>query len=672
MEKVQGFGGVVLPHTPALLVAAFGVPRTLEQAPQRAVQAALALRGVVTDAPDTGHYPELRLALHWGEVLVDTEAIDPTGRLLPIGDTLARPGRLLGYAEPGEILMSPEMERLVGGWCELRACKELLGKEQPQRPGAYTMVGLRSQGSALQLHGQRPLSRFVGRERELAVLDDLLRRVGEGRGQIVGIIGEPGVGKSRLGYEFIRAHQTHGWLILETSADSYGQAMPYRPIIDLLKAYFQLDAAMIGRRSGGRSRIRSWRWRQRYSRSCQRSSCSWRCRWRMHSWQALDPSQRRQRFMEAVKLLLLCESDIRPLILVVENLHWIDGETQACLDHLVEALPAARVLLLVSYRPEYQHGWTSKTYYTQLRLDPLPPASAKALLQNLLGDEAGLEPLKQGLIERTQGNPFFLEESVRTLVETQVLVGDQGAYRLGRLLPSIQVPATVQAVLAARIDHLPDADKRLLQTAAVIGTEVPFPLLQAIAEFPEATLHGVLAHLQTAEFLYETRLFPVREYTFKHALSHEVAYRSLLPERRRGLHARIVEAIETLAGERVAEQVERLAHHALQGEVWDKALGYCRQAGEKALARWAYREAVGYFEQALSALLHVPETRDTREQAIDLRLALRTALYPSGDSERILAHLREAEPLAAALDDPRRLGQVSLFLSNHFSTMGRI
>ena len=218
VEKVQGFGGVVLPHSPALLVAAFGVPRTLEQAPQRAVQAALALRGVVTDAPDKGHYPELRMALHWGEVLVDTEAIDPTARLLPIGDTLARPGRLLGYAEPGEILMSPEMERLVGGWCELRACKELLGKEQPQRPGAYTMVGLRSQGSALQLHGRRPLSRFVGRERELAVLEDLLRQVGEGRGQIAGIIGEPGVGKSRLCYEFIRAHQTHGWLILETSA----------------------------------------------------------------------------------------------------------------------------------------------------------------------------------------------------------------------------------------------------------------------------------------------------------------------------------------------------------------------------------------------------------------------------------------------------------------------
>ena len=227
---------------------------------------------------------------------------------------------------------------------------------------------------------------------------------------------------------------------------------------------------------------------------------------------------------------------------------------------------------------------------------------------------------------------------MRTLVETGVLIGEPGASRLGQALPSLQVPATVQAVLAARIDRLPPEEKRLLQTAAVIGTEVPLPLLQAIAEVPEAVLQRGLAHLQAAEFLYETRLFPERVYTFKHALTHEVAYGSLLQERRRALHARIVAALEALAGDRVAEQVERLAHHALRGEVWDKALAYCRQAGEKALARSAHREAVGYFEQALSALTHLPEQRDTREQAIDLRLALRTALRPSGDLERILAY----------------------------------
>src|SRR5207253_4225000 len=199
---------------------------------------------------------------------------------------------------------------------------------------------------------------------------------------------------------------------------------------------------------------------------------------------------------------------------------------------------------------------------------------------------------------------------------------------------------TVQAVLAARIDRLPPEEKRLLQTAAIIGTEVPSPLLQAIAEVPEAALHRELAHLQAAEFLYETRLFPEREYTFKHALTHEVAYGSLLQERRRVLHAGIVGALERLAGDRVAEQVERLAHHALRGEVWDKALAYFRQAGEKALARSAHREAVGYLEQALSALPHLSEQRDTREQAIGLRLALRTALRPLGDFGRILASLR--------------------------------
>ena len=246
-------------------------------------------------------------------------------------------------------------------------------------------------------------------------------------------------------------------------------------------------------------------------------------------WEALDPPQRRQRTLEAIKRLLLREAQVQPLLLVFEDLHWIDAETQALLDSLIEGLPTARVLLLVNYRPEYQHGWGSRTFYTQLRLDPLPPESAEALLHALLGDDATLRPLPPLLIERTEGNPFFLEESVRTLVETKVLIGERGAYRLVTALPSIQVPATVQAILAARIDRLPADEKRLLQTASVIGTDVAFPLLQAMADLPEEALRRGLAHLQAAEFLYETRLFPDLEYTFKHALTHEVAYRRPAP-----------------------------------------------------------------------------------------------------------------------------------------------
>jgi tetratricopeptide (TPR) repeat protein len=516
----------------------------------------------------------------------------------------------------------------------------------------------------------RGLTPFVGRQAELAALHQALERAGAGYGQVVAVIGEPGVGKTRLFHEFTQAPCTQGWLLLESRSTSYGKATPYLPVLDLPKAYFQIEDGDDGRRVREKVTGRLLTLDPALGPSVPAFLALLEVPGEDAAWQALEPAQRRQRTLDALKRLLLRESQVQPLLLVFENLHWIDAETQAFLDGLVASLPAARLLLLVNYRPEYQHGWHQKTYYTQLRLDPLPPASAEAVLQRLLGDDPSLEPPKQRLIERTQGNPFFLEESVRTLVETQGLVGERGAYRLAKAFPSIQVPATVQAVLAARIDRLPPEEKQLLQTAAVIGTEVPLALLQAIAGVPEAPLRRGLTHLQAAEFLYETRLFPDIEYTFKHALTQQVAYETLLQERRRTLHARIVEALEVLAGERAAEQVERLAYHALRGEAWAKALAYCRQAGEKAMARPAYREAVGSFEQALSALAHLPETRATREQAIDLRLALRSALQPSGDSGRILAVLREAEALAVALDDPRRLGQVSRFLSNYFIRKG--
>jgi tetratricopeptide (TPR) repeat protein len=478
------------------------------------------------------------------------------------------------------------------------------------------------------------------------------------------------VGKTRLFHEFTHGSHMHGWLRLESSSASYGKATPYLPIIDLLKTYVQIEDRDDGRRIREKLTGRLLTLDPTFGPTVAAFLALLEVPVEDASWQALDPPQRRQRTLEALKHVLLRESQVQPVLLVFENLHWIDAETQAVLDGLVESLPAAHLLLLVNYRPEYQHGWGQKTYYTQLRLDPLPPASAEALLESLLGGEAGLTSLKARLIELTQGNPFFLEESVRTLVETQVLAGEPGAYRLAKALASIQVPATVQAVLAARIDRLPPEEKSLLQTAAVIGPEVPLALIEAIAEVPEGPLHLGLTHLQAAEFLYETRLFPEHEYTFKHALTQQVAYETLLQERRRPLHARIVEALEAFAGDRVAEQAERLAHHALRGEVWEKALTYCRQAGEKALTRSAYRESVGSFEQALSALPHLPETRATCEQAIDLRLALRSALLPSGNSERILVHLREAEALAMAIDDHRRLGQISGFLSVYFRNMG--
>jgi tetratricopeptide (TPR) repeat protein len=446
--------------------------------------------------------------------------------------------------------------------------------------------------------------------------------------------------------------------VLESASVSYGKATPYFPVLELLRRYCHVEDADDARTVRAKVTGQVLTLDESLQEALSALLALLDVLPTDSPFVRLDPSQRRQRILDALKRVLLRESQEQPLLLVFEDLHWIDAETQALLDSLVESLPTARLLLLVNYRPEYQHGWGSKTYYTQVRLDPLPPASADEFLQALLGDDSSLGPLKPLLIARTAGNPFFLEESVRTLVETGVLVGEPGAYRLARPLDGLQVPATVQAVLAARIDRLSPEEKRLLQTAAVIGTDVPFALLRAIADLPEEALHRCLAHLQAAEFLYETRLFPEPEYTFKHALTHEVAYGSLLLERRRVLHACLVEVLEALTPERTAEQVERLAHHAVRGEVWGKAVSYCRQAGARARDRAAFREALASFEQALQALAHLPEHGDTRVLAIELRLALGDALTQLGEHGRRLALLGEAEALARTLDDRARLGRV--------------
>ena len=357
--------------------------------------------------------------------------------------------------------------------------------------------------------------------------------------------------------------------------------------------------------------------------------------------------------------------------MAVEDLHWVDEQTQALLDGLVEGLPGARMALLATYRPEYRHGWAGKSYYTQLSIEPLPSASATALLDALLGEDGSLAALKHLLIERTGGNPFFLEESVRSLVEIGALAGKRGAYRLATHLPDVRLPVTVQTVLAARVDRLLPEDKRLLQTAAVIGKDVPLPLLRAVAGWPEDDVRAGLARLQAAEFLYQTTMSPEPDYTFKHALTQEAAYGGLLQERRRTLHRGVLESIERLYPDRVDHYAERLAYHALRGQAWDRAVVYSRQSGTRAQARSANREAVGHFEQALAALAHLPpDDRRQSEHAIDLRFDLRTALWSLGEHERGLEYLRQAERLAEAAADRRRLGWAWAHLAGYLRASG--
>ena len=513
MDAVHRFEGTVNQVLGDGIMALFGAPIAHEDHALRACYAALAMQTALrtyTEEVRRTHGLELRIrvGLNAGEVVVRTIRNDLHMDYSAVGETTHLAARMEQLATPGTIRITAAILQLVEGLIRVNALGPVPVKGLTEPVEVYEVVGASPVRWRFQAAVARGLTRFVGRETELAALQHALERAGAGHGQVVAVMGEAGVGKSRLVYELVHSYRLQGWLVLESASVSYGKATPYFPVIDLLKRYAHVEERDDARTMRAKVTGQVLTLDEALQETIPALLALLEALPEDSPFQQLDPPQRRQRTLDALKRVLLRESQAQPLLLVCEDLHWIDAETQVLLDSLVESLPTARLLLLVNYRPEYQHGWGSKTYYTQLRLDPLPPAGAAEVLQALLGDDHSLAPLKPLLIARTEGNPFFLEESVRTLVETGVLLGEPGAYQLAQALPTIHVPATVQAVLAARIDRLPAEEKRFLQTAAVIGTEVPLPLLQAIAELPEAVLHRSLAHLQAAEFLYETGSFP--------------------------------------------------------------------------------------------------------------------------------------------------------------------
>jgi class 3 adenylate cyclase len=673
MEAVHHYEGTVNQVMGDGIMALFGAPLAHEDHAVRACYAALRMQDAVRRYSDElrraqGVEMQIRVGLNSGEVVVRSIGSDLRMDYTAVGQTTHLAARMEQLATPGTVRLTGETLRLAEGYVEVRSLGPIPVKGLSDPIEIFELTAAGQARTRLQAAALRGLTRFVGRDAEVEHLRRVLGQAGAGHGQVAAIVGEAGVGKSRLTYEFTHSHRVQDWLILEASSVSYGKATSYLPVIDLLKGYFKIGDRDNHREMRDKVMGRVLGLDRALEPLLPPLLSLLDVPVEDAAWQNLDPLQRRQRTLDAVKRLLLRESQVQPLLVVFEDLHWIDGETQALLDSLVDSLGSARLLLLVNYRPEYQHGWSGKTAYSQMRLDALAAESAAELLETLLGNDPGLVPLKQLLVKR--GNPFFLEETVRMLVETKALHGSRGRYRLTQPLQTLQVPATVQAMLAARIDRLSPEDKRLLQVASVVGKDVPFALLQAIAELPAQTLRGGLDRLQAAEFLYETSLYPEVEYTFKHALTHDVAYRSLLHDRRRALHARIADAIERLYRDRLAEQVERLAHHALRGEVWDRALTYFRQAGAKAFARAANREARECFEAALAVLQHLPQRRETLEQAIDLRIDLRHALNSLGQYSRNLDLLREAETLAETLGDQLRLGRVTAFLTNSLLPTG--
>jgi class 3 adenylate cyclase/tetratricopeptide (TPR) repeat protein len=661
MEAVHHFEGTVNQVLGDGIMALFGAPIAHEDHAVRASYAALRIRdGLLrharragTDAP-----VQARVGLNSGEVVVRSIGNDLHMDYSAVGQTTHLAARMEQTANPGAILVSADTFRLIEGYVSARPLGPIPVKGLAVMVEAYELEDRRPVSSRFQVSLNRGLTRFVGRDAEMRQIRSLASRVSRGHGQIVALVGEPGVGKSRLARELAGSDDVRGWTVLTGGAAAFGATTPYLPVVGLIRRYLGLD-------DRDRPELVLETVRDRLADSGMISPADEAPLLAVLDvpvddprWEALQPSERRQRTLEALKRLLFALAQVQPVLVIIEDLQWIDSETQSFLDGLVRVIAASRLLLLVTYRPEYSHGWVNQSIYTQLRVDPLPQDGAAALLDDLLGLGAPLAPLKGYLVERTEGNPLFLEEMVRALIETKVVSGERGAYRLEQPLESIRVPGTVNAVLAARIDRLSSPDKRLLQCAAVIGRHVPLVLLTAIADQDERSMAESLARLQTAELLYETSLPPDAQYTFKHGLTQEVSYSALLQGPRRQLHEKVLEALEALAPASFTDRLERLAYHSYLSARWDKALRYCRQLGQRAAARSAAREAVHSLEQALDAVNHLGgEDRETLEIGVDLRLDLQGALVPLGDLDRMLRHLRDAEQLAERLGDQRRLGR---------------
>ena len=666
MEAVHRYEGTVNQVMGDGIMALFGAPLAHEDHAVRACYAALRIQEAVVQCARTvkrshGVDVRVRVGLNSGEVVVRSVGSDLRMDYTAVGQTTHLAARMEQMALPGTILITADGLRAAEGFVQATPLGPRPVKGMSAPVDVYQVTGAGHIRTRLQAAVARGLTRFTGREQAITKLRGALALARSGQGQVVSIMGEPGVGKSRLLHEFIRCGATRDWLVLETGAISYGRATSFLPVVQLLRGFFRLDErdddTQVRRKIGAALAALD----QALAPALLPLLALFDVPVADAAWLEANPAQRRKLTFDALKQLLLRQAQAQPLLMVFEDLHAFDSESEALLNRLVDNVAGLPTLVLATYRPEYQSQWGHKGYCSSIRIEPLTGDGTHALLTALLGDQSALQPVIAMLVERTGGNPFFLEEGVRALIETAVIAGKPGAYRLLKDLKTaqVQVPATVQAVLASRIDRLSPEEKWLLQSAAVIGREVPFALLQAIMDEDEDALRGLLERLQAAEFLYETRLFPELEYSFKHALTQEVAYNALLHETRRSLHGRIVQALERTDSRHAPDHVDQLAHHALRGELWAQAITYLHQAGLRATERSATHEAVECVEQALAALGHLGENEATMGQAIDLRFDLHSALIPLGEFSRIVEVLREAEQLADRLGDPRRQGRVS-------------
>jgi class 3 adenylate cyclase/tetratricopeptide (TPR) repeat protein/ribosomal protein L40E len=667
IHKVHDYEGTVNEMTGDGIMALFGAPIALEDAPQRAIRSALAIHREIAKFSD-GIKKEkegipalkMRVGIHSGPVVVGTLGNNLRVEFKAVGDTVNLASRVEGLAEPGTTYVTEDTFKLTEGFFRFEALgkKEVKGKKEPIN--VYRVIAPSTRRTRFDVSAERGLTPFVGRERELDLLLDAFERAKAGRGQAISIMSEAGVGKSRLLYEFRKAVTNEDVTFLEGKCLSYSRGVAYHPTIDILKANFDI------RESDGDSQIR-----EKVKRGLkilgadEASTLPYLLELFSVKESGIDkiplsPEAKKDRIMEAVKRITLKGSEIRPLILAYEDLHWADKSSEDHLKHLLESIPGARVLLIFTYRPEFVHTWGAKSFHNQLTLNRLSNRESLAMVNHILGTEDIDSDLEELILEKTEGIPFFIEEFIKSLKDLKIIERRDSKCHLAKNIQEVTIPSTIQDVIMARVDTLPEGAKEVLQTGSSIEREFTYELIKRVTGLPEQELLSHLSVLKDSELLYERGIYPESTYIFKHALTREVVYDSILTRKKKNLHKKIGNAIEELYAERIEEQYELLAHHYGLAEDWEKAVHFGRLAAEKARKLTQFQQAVTLYEQATEWLVKLPENKMRQESLVDLRLEICQSNIGLGQFEKAVEVGLQAETTAKVLNDRARLGMAYL------------
>jgi class 3 adenylate cyclase/tetratricopeptide (TPR) repeat protein len=672
IHKVHDYDGTVNEMTGDGIMALFGAPIALEDAPQRAIRSALAIHREMARFNDTIRHEKkamsplkMRIGIHTGPVVVGTLGNDLRVEFKAVGDTVNLASRMEGLAEPATTYVTGETFKLTEGLFRFEALgeKQIKGKEEPVN--VYHVLAPSTRRTRFDVSAERGLTPFVGRERELELLLDSFQRVKAGRGQAISIMSEAGMGKSRLLYELRKAVANEDITFLEGKCLSYSRGISYHPIIDVLRANFDINEA-----DGDSKTKEKVKEGLKILKVDESSTLPYLLELLSVKDSGIDkimmsPEGKKDQINEALKRIVLKASEIRLLVMAFEDLHWMDKSSEEVLKFLLESIPGARILLIFTYRPEFVHTWGAKSYHNQLTLSRLSNRESLAMVFHLLGTENLDSNIEELILEKTEGVPFFIEEFIRSFIDLKLIEREDNTYRLIKGVEKLTIPSTIQDVIMARVDSLPEGSKEILQTGSVIEREFTYELIKQVTGLLEKELLSHISALKDLELLYERGIYPESTYIFKHALTREVVYNSILAKKKKQLHYQIGDAIEKLYTKTIDEYYSLLAEHYIEGEDYEKGAEYLRFASKKAAKKGSLSDAIAQAEKRIVCLERLPETGEIQKKIIDARATL--GMYYNQVNNFVLS--KEAvDPvveLAHKLDYKRRIAQIYTILGSY-------